>query len=130
MQDAYWLLIDHMLESASRGVSASGGSASWGVSPSQGGVCSQGDLLPGGLLLGDVVSQHALRQTPPMNRMTDRCKNISLATTSLRPVEIYRLHQGLNPGCLFRSQSNHKNAFCAAVRLESYSCMGDPAQFV
>ena len=25
-------------------------------------------------------------QTPPVNRMTDRCKNITLATTSLRPV--------------------------------------------
>ena len=36
-----------------------------------------------------VVFQHALRQTPqppPVNRMTDRCKNITLATTSLRPV--------------------------------------------
>ena len=25
--------------------------------------------------------------TPPVNRMTDRCKNITLATTSLRPVK-------------------------------------------
>ena len=25
---------------------------------------------------------------PPVNRMTDRCKNITLATTSLRPVKI------------------------------------------
>ena len=45
-----------------------------------GGVCSRGGSAPGG------VSQHALRQTPPVNRMTDRCKNITLATTSLRPV--------------------------------------------
>ena len=48
-------------------------------------------LLPGGGLLGGVcsrgvVSQHAMRQTFPVNRMTDRCKNITLATTSLRPV--------------------------------------------
>ena len=49
-------------------------------------------LLPGGCLLRGVcvVSQHALRQTtpPPLNRMTDRCKNITLATTSLRPVSM------------------------------------------
>ena len=45
--------------------------------------------LAGGVsLAGGWVSQHALKQTPPppMNRMTDRCKNITLATTSLRPV--------------------------------------------
>ena len=47
--------------------------------PGGGGVCSQ----------GGVVSQHALRQTPPtVNRMTDRCENITSATTSLRPVII------------------------------------------
>ena len=40
----------------------------------------EGGLFPGG------VSQHALRQTPPMNRMTNSSKNITLATTSLRPV--------------------------------------------
>ena len=33
-----------------------------------------------------LVSQHALRQTPPVNRMTNSSKNITLATTSLRPV--------------------------------------------
>ena len=36
---------------------------------------------------GGVVSQHVMRQTPPVHRMTDRCKNITLATTSLRPVK-------------------------------------------
>ena len=36
-----------------------------------------------------VVSQHALRQTPPVNRITDTSKNITLATASLRPVKIY-----------------------------------------
>ena len=53
-------------------------------------------LLPGGgcLLPGrGEVSQHALRQTPPVNRMTDRCKNITLATTSLRPVNIIALEK-------------------------------------
>ena len=53
-------------------------------------------LLPGGVCLlrgvvsalGGVVSQHALRQTPPppVNRMTNRCKNITLTTTSLQPL--------------------------------------------
>ena len=40
---------------------------------------------------GGGVSQHALRQNPPppVNRMTNRCKNITLATTSLRPVNIF-----------------------------------------
>ena len=68
------------------------GVCSGGVS-APGGVLSGGCLLLGGLLWGVsvpggcVVSQHALRQTPPpVNRMTDRCKNIILATTSLRPV--------------------------------------------
>ena len=58
------------------------------------GVCSQGvsdlgcvsDL--GGVCSRGVVSQHALRQTPPPDRITDACKNITLATTSLRPVNI------------------------------------------
>ena len=55
-----------------------GGSAS-------GGVCSGG----GCLLLGRCgVSQHALRQTPSVDRITDMSKNITLATTSLQPVII------------------------------------------
>ena len=63
------------------------------VSPSMhysgGGVCSLGVSGPGGvwsqggcLVQGGVVSQHALRQTPPVKRMTDRCKNITLPQTS------------------------------------------------
>ena len=67
------------------GVSAPGGSAPWGGVWS-GGVCSWGGLVrgvcsgEGGCLLhGGVVSQHALRQTPPMDRITDACKNITLA---------------------------------------------------
>ena len=56
-----------------------------GVPPSRGGApfLGEGASFLGG---GGVVSRHALRQTPPVNRMTDRCKNITLATTSLRPV--------------------------------------------
>ena len=92
------------------GVSVPGGSAPRGVSAPRGsaprGGSAPGGLLPGGLLWGvtgsgvsapgavsaprGVVSQHVLRQTPhPVNRMTDRCKNITLATTSLRPVKIW-----------------------------------------
>ena len=80
----------------SRGVSAPGGwclvwgGLVWGSAPrgGGGGVWSRGLSAPGGSAPRGVVSQHALRQTPPVNRMTDRCKNISLATTSLRPVNI------------------------------------------
>ena len=36
----------------------------------------------GGCLVGGVVSQHALRQTPSVNRMTNRCKNNTLPQTS------------------------------------------------
>ena len=69
----------------SRGVPAPRGCVcSWGV-PAPGGVCSQGGvcfrgghLVPGGSGPGGVVSQHALRQTPPVNRMTDGCKKHNL----------------------------------------------------
>ena len=57
-------------------MSAPGGQ---GVSASMG-----GGLLWGGDVV--VVSQHALRQAPPVNRITDTSKNITLARTSLRPV--------------------------------------------
>ena len=62
-------------------MSAPGGVSALGRVGTPGeGVCCQ----------GGVVSQHALRQTPPppVNRMTNRCKNITLATTSLRPVKV------------------------------------------
>ena len=65
-----------------------------------GGMCFWGGVLPRGCFLGGLlsrrrcasggVSQHALRQTPPVNRMTDRCKNITLATPSLQPIT--RMH--------------------------------------
>ena len=35
-----------------------------------------------------VVSQHTLRQTPPMNRITDSCKNITFPQLRLWPVII------------------------------------------
>ena len=52
-----------------------------------GGVCSGGCLLQGGVCSwGWYPSMHWGRH-PPVNRMTDRCKNITLATTSLQPVK-------------------------------------------
>ena len=62
------------------GVSAPGGSAlaggAWsrGVVPGPGGVCCRGCLLQGVPGPGGVVSQHALRQTPP------HCEQNSLHT--------------------------------------------------
>ena len=55
-----------------RGVSLPGGSPCQGVPPSR--RC----LLPGG---------SPYRETPPVDRITDTSKNITLATTSLRPVK-------------------------------------------
>ena len=101
------------------GVSAQGGVWSWEVSGPRGvwsrgvlalgGVWSQGDvwsrgvcLVPGGVSgLGGVSTPRGVwypsmhwGRHPPVNRMTDRCKNITLATTSLRPVNIFqpRMH--------------------------------------
>ena len=51
-----------------------------GVSPWSRGVC----LVPG----GSPWSRGGSLETPPVNRITDTCKNITLATTSLRPVII------------------------------------------
>ena len=84
----------------SQGMSALGGVCSggwgcllWGVS-ALGGVCSGGCLLPGGsapgggcLLRGECgIPACTEADTLPLNRMTNRCKNITLATTSLRLV--------------------------------------------
>ena len=68
-----------------------GGSPCLGVSLPGGGVLPAGGFsllgggvsLPGGLLDGEGFS---LLETTPVNRMTNTCKNITLATTSLRPV--------------------------------------------
>ena len=66
------------------GVCAPRGSApEWGVS-ALGGMSA-----PRGSALGGRVSQHALRQTPPLwTEWQTGVKNITLATTSLRPVKI------------------------------------------
>ena len=77
-------------------------------------------LGPGGVLLGpgggSAWSRGGSPETPPVNRITDTCKNITLATISLRPVinvhlfcafwsgglEEFRMHQPL-------PDASHKN---------------------
>ena len=98
------------------GVSANGGVCS------KGGVCSGGCLLrgcllwrecllPGGVCSGGcqlwgmsaprgVSGIEACTEAdtpPPVDRITDACKNITLATTSLRPVKIHNLSWVFNP---------------------------------
>ena len=59
-----------------------------GCLPGDGGVCL-GDVCPGeSARKGAGVSQHALKQKPPMNRMTDRCKNITFPQLRSRTVKI------------------------------------------
>ena len=91
-----------MLESGLGG----SGPGGWGVSAPGGesaprgcllgGVCSGGCLVPGGCLLrgrgGGIPACTEADPLPPVNRMTDRCKNITLATTSLRPVKILNIY--------------------------------------
>ena len=69
----------------------SGGVSAW----SRGGLPGLGGFsLPGGCLPGlggfSLLGRGLPRDPPPVNRITDTCKNITLATTSLRPVNIYQ----------------------------------------
>ena len=53
------------------------------------GICSLGEgSAPGRSASRGVVSQHALRQNPPVDRMTDMCKKLTFAT-SLRTVKVH-----------------------------------------
>ena len=61
---------------------AGGGSPCRGGSAWSWGVCLPG---PGG---GVSLSEGSAQRPPPVNRITHTCKNIDLATTSLRPVKI------------------------------------------
>ena len=71
-----------------------------GVLLGPGGVClvQGGFSMPGGVCLVGGVSmpegglpgpRGGSPETPPVDRITDTCKNITLATTSLRPVIIH-----------------------------------------
>ena len=99
-----------------RGVSAPGGNVcSWGDVCFWGSVCFQGGWYP---------SMHWGRP-PPVNRITDTSKNITLATTSLRPVnmcdlEILRKKMVKLPWAgrtLKRSSGRRTKAYCTDVIL-------------
>ena len=86
-------LIDHMLACfPGRGglVWGEGGSGPGGSGPGEVPPCrGEGfSLVRGGVPPCRGVSLHGDPPTPPVNRITDTCKNITLATTSLRPVKI------------------------------------------
>ena len=75
-----------------------GVSAPRGV-PGPGGVPGQGGLLWGGVCSRGVCSREGVgipacieAEPPPVNRMTNTCKNITLTTTSLRPVTMPKIH--------------------------------------
>ena len=76
-----------------QGLPPSGGSPWQGVvSFAEGVSLARGVSLAGGLLdrgcWGGGGIPACTKADPPVNRMTNRCKNITLATTSLRPVII------------------------------------------
>ena len=77
-----------MLQCASRG----GGVCSGGVPGPRGGVMVSapgGGAWSGGSALGGCLLRGGFSlpgDPPPVNRITHTCKNITLATTSLRPV--------------------------------------------
>ena len=125
--------------SAPGGLSAPGGVCSggvcllWGVSApgrgcllQEGGVCSRGSApgvsAPGRCLLQVSVCCWGVvcfwrggipacteADTTPGNRMTDRCKNITLATTSLRPVMIPFLQ--CTEESYFDERASHRESF-------------------
>ena len=118
-----------MLESASQGGlpglggSAPGGLPGPGGSAWSGGVCLvQGVCLVWGVAFSrGVASHHALRQTPPVNRMTDRCKNITLATTSLRPVKIINFGQKNFDGDLIQENTTFTGISLLDIGEETFS---------
>ena len=63
----------------------------WGVSAPGGCTWSWGCLLWGDLLKGGV------RYSPPVNRMTNRCKNITLPQTSFEAVITKTLRETIRP---------------------------------
>ena len=91
----------------SGGVSGPRGALVRGVS-SPGGVSGPGGSGPGGGF--SLVGGRGVLPTgdPPINRMTDRCKNITLATTSLRPVK----------SCVWSSEPLQKKSQQAVTRIE------------
>ena len=78
------------------GVPARGGVPAGGCTCQRGGCTCQGGVPARGGV-PDWKGGYLVRYSPlppPVNRMTDRCKNITLAKTSFRPVMIYYRPQG------------------------------------
>ena len=93
------------------GVPARGGCTCQGVYLPEGGVparggctCLGGVPVRGGVYLtgGGYTWSGTPNPPSPVNRMTDRCKNITLAKTSFRPVKIF---SGLVSPCLNNPES-------------------------
>ena len=92
------------------GLPGLGGLGLWsrGGLPSPGGVSGPGGVClvwgglwsRGGFSLADPPARE--NPPPPVNRMTDRCKNITLATTSLRPVIIKSRSLYVCDGCCIK----------------------------
>ena len=74
----------------------------WVLHPAGGGSPSSWgggfSIQPGGFSIQPGVS---LPDPPPVNRMTDRCKNITLAKTSFRPVIILEILNYISSNLLF-----------------------------
>ena len=105
-----------------------GGPPSWGVSllgvpPSEGSPYWGGASFLGGLpgrgasFLGGLLGRH-----PPVNRITHSCKNITFATTSLRPVTSLHMqtldHEGKNYGEV--KSLTISNEIHACLKLETW----------
>ena len=91
------------------------------------GAWSGGCMVRGGAWSWGVVSQHALRQTPPVNRMTNSCKNITLPQTSFAGGNKYN-STNLNPNYgwlsnLWHTNNNTEHIFTVIILL-SYSGIG------
>ena len=91
---------------------------SWvGMSGPRGCVWSRGQCLVWGCLLqrgGCLLVRYSCQ---PVNRMTDRCKDITVATTSLRPVIKLLVNGQRDPNC-------HNKHLVVYMMLENFRVIG------
>ena len=78
MRTAGSLTVSHSMHCAMGG----GGAWSWRGVPGLGGVCSGGCLLQRGVCSGDGITACTEAEPPPVDRMTEMCKNITFPKTS------------------------------------------------
>ena len=105
-----------MLQSSSRG---------WGGLPGPGGLPARGwgvCLVLGG---GGFSLPGGCPETPPVNRITHMCKNITLATTSLRPVithhdPVYQQQLQTKTNCFKQSRSDDSDNLIFSVRFLTF----------